>query len=90
MSIDDQSPEEANRTRAHWALCALEVFGALTGQNYFDGTTSVDEDAFLEVGGDLLADLFHLARLNDLDPDVIVSAGYSHFNAEVKEEEDQV
>ncbi|MEU7153816.1 hypothetical protein AB0B15_38250 [Streptomyces sp. NPDC045456] len=83
----DQSPQEANRTRAHWALVALEAFGNETGQNYFDGTLSVDEAELREVAGDLLADLFHLARINDVLPEVITGAAYLHFEAEVAEEE---
>lgn len=86
MSIYDQGPAEANRTRAHWALTALEAFGKETGQNYFDGTLDVGDDALIEAGGDLLADLFHLARLNDVEPEQITHAGYLHFEAEVEEE----
>ncbi len=85
-SIYDDGPEEANRTRAHWALMALEAFGKETGQNYFDGTLNVGEDELREVGGDLLADLFHLARINDVEPELLVAAGYMHYEAEVAEE----
>ncbi|MGW5336179.1 hypothetical protein [Streptomyces bauhiniae] len=77
---------EANRTRAHWALTALEAFGAETGQNYTDGTLDVDEDVLRELGGDLLADLFHLAHLNDCTPELLINAGLMHFEAELDEE----
>ncbi|MFF6852741.1 hypothetical protein [Streptomyces antimycoticus] len=79
---------EANKTRAYWALTALEAFGRKTGQNYFDGTLNVDAEALGEVTGDLLADVFHLARLNHMDPEWITSAAYRHFEEEVKEEEE--
>ncbi|MGN9821930.1 hypothetical protein ACTMUQ_42460 [Streptomyces sp. SD11] len=77
---------EANRTRAHGAVIALKAFGSTTGQNYLDGTLNVDPDALRELGGDLLADLFHLARLNDCTPELIIDAGRMHFEAEVEEE----
>ncbi|MFJ4880724.1 hypothetical protein ACIP93_36685 [Streptomyces sp. NPDC088745] len=77
---------EANRTRAHWAVTALEAFGATTGQNYLDGTLNVDGDILRELGGDLLADLFHLARLNDCTPELVIDAGLMHFEAELDEE----
>ncbi|MFF8464890.1 hypothetical protein ACF071_29605 [Streptomyces albidoflavus] len=77
---------EANRTRAHWALTALEAFGKETGQNYIDGTLDVGDDVLRELGGDLLADLFHLARLNGCAPEIVIDAGLMHFEAELDEE----
>ncbi|GHH56226.1 hypothetical protein [Streptomyces candidus] len=77
---------EANRTRAHWAVTALKAFGSETGQNYLDGTLDVDGDILGELGGDLLADLLHLARLNGCAPEIIISAGLMHFAAELDEE----
>lgn len=82
----EDGPAEANKTRAFWALTALEAFGQKTGQNYSDGTLDMGEDALGEIAGDLLANLFHLARFNSLDPDAIVRSGYLHFEAEVDEE----
>ncbi|TLQ38877.1 hypothetical protein [Streptomyces marianii] len=78
---------EANRTRAHWAVTALEAFGETTGQNYLDGSLDVDGDVLRELGGDLLADMFHLARLNGFAPELIIDAGRMHFEAEVDEEQ---
>ncbi|MGO4427022.1 hypothetical protein AB4Z54_52060 [Streptomyces sp. MCAF7] len=77
----------ANKTRAYWALAALEAFGRETGQRYFDGTLDVNDDCLIEAGGDLLANLFHLARINGVEPEQISRAGYLHFEAEVQEEE---
>ncbi|MDJ0345566.1 hypothetical protein QMK19_34020 [Streptomyces sp. H10-C2] len=87
MSIDEEGPIEANRTRASWAVAALAAFGRQTGQNYTDGTLNVDDEALREIAGDLLANLFHLARINDVDPEEIVRSGYSHYEEEVAEEE---
>ena len=35
---------------------------------------------------DLVADLLHLARLNDIEPDYIIHMATMHFDAEVEEE----
>ena len=35
---------------------------------------------------DLVADLLHLARLNDIEPDYIIHMAQMHYNAEVEEE----
>lgn len=89
VSLYDDGAEEANRTRAHWALTALEAFGKQTGQNYSDGTLNIPDDCLVELAGDLLADIFHLARLNDVAPEEITTSGYSHFEEEVREEEEE-
>ncbi|MFF9481372.1 hypothetical protein [Streptomyces sp. NPDC014733] len=77
---------EANKTRAAWSLHALEAFGTQTGQTYFDGSTDVGDDVLLEVAGDLLADLFHLARLNGVEPAQLIERGMTHFCDDVQEE----
>ncbi|NGN68434.1 hypothetical protein G5C51_31625 [Streptomyces sp. A7024] len=88
MSIYDDGPAETNRTRAHWARIALEAFGSETGQgDYLDGTLTIDREALTEIGGDLVADLFHLARLNGCTPEALTAAGVMHFEAEVEEEQ---
>ncbi|MFE4497106.1 hypothetical protein ACFRKD_32140 [Streptomyces niveus] len=86
-SIYDDGPAETNRTRASWAVIALDAFGVATGQRYTDGTLNVDEEELNEIASDLLANLFHLARINLVDPDEIVGRAYLHFNEEVAEEE---
>ncbi|MEU6467497.1 hypothetical protein [Streptomyces sp. NPDC046976] len=80
---------EDNVTRAHLAAIALEAFGAETGQKYIDpdGTLQVEREILEEIGGDLLADLFHLVRRSGYTPDLVISAGLRHFEAEVEEEE---
>ncbi|MEU0074069.1 hypothetical protein ABZ027_31710 [Streptomyces sp. NPDC006332] len=80
-------PAEDNRTRAYWGLCALEAFARKTGQgDLLDGTLNIPDDILMEVGGDLLCDLFHLARLNDVDPDQLTDRGRMHYDAEAAEE----
>ncbi|MFD8789287.1 hypothetical protein [Streptomyces vinaceus] len=90
MSIYDEGPMEANLTRAEWALSALEEFGRYTGQDeYFEdatGARNVGEDIMREVAGDLMANLFHLGRLNGVAPDTLIRAGLMHFTEEVAEE----
>ena len=87
MTITGDAIED-NKTRAHWALTALEAFGEQTGQDsMLDGTLTVPDDILCEVAGDLIADLFHLARLNDVDPEHLVDRGRMHYDAEVSAEQ---
>jgi hypothetical protein len=80
-------PAEDNRTRAHWALTAVEAFASETGQaDALNGTLNVPAEILLEIGGDLIADLYHLARLNEVDPADIEHQGRAHFETEVDEE----
>lgn len=89
MSIYDEGPAEANHTRAQWALRALEAFGTATGQSTdLSGTICLSEEFLSEIGGDLLADLFHLARLNGCKPEHLIAHGLFHFDAEVEEEQE--
>ncbi|MEU5445818.1 hypothetical protein [Streptomyces griseofuscus] len=82
---------EDNTTRAHLAAIALEAFGKETGQNYIspDGTLVVEKEILEEIGGDLLADLFHLVRRSGYTPDLVIEPGLRHFEAEVYEELDE-
>ncbi|MCF3100992.1 hypothetical protein IPZ58_05305 [Streptomyces roseoverticillatus] len=89
MSIYDEGAAGANEARARWALVAMEAMGNETGQKgeaYFPGTLEVGEDVIREVAGDLMANLFHLARLNGVDPAKVVAAGALHYFEEVEEE----
>ncbi|MGK5496415.1 hypothetical protein [Streptomyces sp. URMC 125] len=89
MSTDlyETGAADANLTRAHWALAGLEAFASRTGQaSMLDGTANIPDDIFMEIAGDFLADLFHLARLNGIDPDSLVGRAREHFEAEVSEE----
>ncbi|WP_345253384.1 hypothetical protein [Streptomyces hundungensis] len=87
MSIYDNGAAETNKTRAYWALSALEAFGEHTGQReYFDGTLTISPEAIREVAGDLVANIFHLARLNGLAPESIISSAEMHFEEETREE----
>ncbi|MGG2462812.1 hypothetical protein ACO0M4_23840 [Streptomyces sp. RGM 3693] len=91
MSFYDDGAAEMNKTRANWALTALEAFGGQTGQReYFDGTLTIAPEVIREVAGDLIANIFHLARMNDLDPESIIAAAEFHFEEEVQEEVEEV
>ncbi|MCM1967769.1 hypothetical protein [Streptomyces sp. G1] len=89
MSIYDDGAAGANVARANWALTALKSFGEETGQKgdeYFPGSLAMEEWALKEIAGDLMANLFHLARLNGIDPRSLIEAGATHFTEEVEEE----
>ncbi|UFQ16447.1 MULTISPECIES: hypothetical protein [Streptomyces] len=89
MDIYADGAAGANQARAQWAMTALKAFGQETGQKgeeYFSDTLTMEEWALREVAGDLLANLFHLARLNGMDPRIILAAGAMHFTEEVEEE----
>lgn len=78
---------EENRDRAGWALTALEAYATATGRaSMFDGTPTIPDDILCEVAGDLIGDLYHLARLNDVEPETIEERGHSCFLEEVDEE----
>ncbi|GAA4104835.1 hypothetical protein [Streptomyces hundungensis] len=86
MSLYDLSYAEQNETRAEWAAVACNAFGEHTGQrDYFDGAAQIEPDLLREIGGDLVANLFHLAFLNGLDPRALIEAGVSHFQEELME-----
>ncbi|MFG2228060.1 hypothetical protein [Streptomyces sp. NPDC048644] len=90
MSIYEDGAAGSNKTRAYWALAALEAFGGHTGQReYFDGTLTIAPEIIREVAGDLVANLFHLARMNDMDPESIIAAAEMHFEEEVREEAEE-
>lgn len=87
MSFCDDGAAAMNRTRASWAFAALEAFGDHTGQRgYFTGALTVAPDVIHEIAEDLVTNLFHLARINDLDPESIIIAAESRFKEEVREE----
>ncbi|MBB5123222.1 hypothetical protein FHS36_006702 [Streptomyces eurocidicus] len=90
MGICDEDAAEANRSRARWALIAMEAMGRETGQHgsaYSPEGLMVREEVLREVAGDLMANLFHLCRLNGVAPAAVVAAGAMHFLAEVAEEQ---
>ncbi|MEH6373670.1 hypothetical protein V7793_04820 [Streptomyces sp. KLMMK] len=81
---------EQNEARAEWAAKACEAFGEQTGQrDYFEGPAQIAPDLLVEIGGDLLANLFHLAALNNLDPCALVRAGFLHFSEEYQEAQEE-
>jgi len=81
--------EPTNHTRALWARKALMAFAAETGQTAdleYLSDPERDRGWFLEVAGDLLADLFHLADAVGVEPEELVERARYHHDAEVAEE----
>jgi len=68
-----------NEERAASALAALE-----SQEKYHDAWPEGLADSIV----DLVSDLFHLARENDIEPDYIVHMAQMHVDAEVEEEEE--
>jgi hypothetical protein len=88
MSFYELGAAEQNQIRARWAATALEAFGAQTGQTgYFDAPLSIRASLLREIAGDFLGNLFHLARINGVEPEEITEAAYAHFAEEVTDEE---
>ncbi|MEU5143679.1 hypothetical protein [Streptomyces sp. NPDC021139] len=80
-------PIEDNRASARGALTALQAFAAQNGQAYMlDGTLTIQDDLLSEVAEDLLCGLFHLARINDVDPEELTEQALSHYDTEVADE----
>lgn len=73
-----------NRDRAELAADALSAFGALTGQVGYDPT---DPEQLGEIGGDLVANLLHLAHRAGMDPEQLLERGRDHFQVELAEEQ---
>lgn len=87
MDIYEDGPVWANKIRAGRALEALETFAEQTGQGLGPiSSLAIGEDAVHEIAGDLIADLFHLARLNGATPETLISTALAHFEEEVEEE----
>lgn len=51
---------------------------------------STDPDELATSIYDLVGDLLHLARLNDIEPDYIIHMAQMHFDAEVEEETEYI
>jgi len=70
------SAEPTNEECGEIGRKALEAVG-FPIENYDDLSTSIY---------DLVADLLHLARLNDIEPDFVIEMAQEHYQAEVEEE----
>jgi hypothetical protein len=64
-----------NEGRGDIALRALEAGGYCTDPEELSASIY-----------DLVADLLHLARLNDVEPDYVIHMAQMHFDTEVEEE----
>jgi hypothetical protein len=76
---ESYSGEPTNEERAASAMAALE-----SQEKYQDAWPEGLGDSIV----DLVSDLLHLARENDIEPDYIISMAQMHFDAEVEEEVD--
>jgi NTP pyrophosphatase (non-canonical NTP hydrolase) len=72
--------EPTNDDRAVWAFRAVQEF-----RNVCQGSPLDSEEGIEEAIGDLIADLLHLARQNDIDPSLLLNRGWLHFEAEEAE-----
>lgn len=91
--------EVTNRMRAEWAREPLDKFASDTfaGRTFSDAVTQAglgdlaieDTDASAMVS-DLICDLLHLAQQSGLDPDEVLNAATSSFDAERKLATDEV
>ena len=76
--------EVDNELRMGWASCALDAFGAQTGQSGYDYS---DGEDLGEIAGDLIGDLLHLARGAGMPARELFDRAWDHFEDEVFEEE---
>lgn len=72
-------PDSSNTERA---ARAARTIAARAAEDHEPIPTPLDRDAVLTVGGDLIADLLHLADLVGLDGDELVRQGLTHWRAE--------
>lgn len=68
-----------NGDRAEWAMLACEEFAQATGQRTQDELHSIIVD--------LIADLLHLAEIEGLCSERVITTAQMHFDAERNEEE---
>lgn len=71
-----------NANRRGFAVSALEAYQDVTRFGDEPDLSDLDYDLFLEVAGDLLADLFHLADSVGVDPETFVARGRLHYDEE--------
>lgn len=74
--------DPTNKERAATARAALE-----SQEKYYDlWRNEPDPESLGTSITDLVTDLLHLARQNDIEPDYVISTAQMHFDAEVEEE----
>jgi hypothetical protein len=81
--ISPSEDEEVNATRAHRAQCALEAYADASGLRMSMSTDPANDDgSFVNVAGDLIADLCHLADQHGWSPEELMGRAELHFGAE--------
>lgn len=86
---DSETGILTNEQRAAAGLAAVQTFAAWSGQASLAedlGEEPGAQDAVMEVVGDLLANLLHLAAWHGIEADRLIEQGRYHFDAEVEEE----
>jgi len=89
--------EVTNYDRAMWALRAVAAYAAATRSHddaetvarYFDAAEfdALGVDWGIELIGDLICDLLHLAEANGIAAEEVILQGRMHYEAEVEEED---
>lgn len=72
---------------AHRALAEAAFQTRQTGQFPEHGVLDWDQQCLYEVAGDLIANVFHLARLNGVDADALVERARGYFDEETAEQQ---
>lgn len=76
----------AEKDCAELAIPALQAYRDRTGARAGDFD---DPEVLIEVGGDLIADLFHLARDAGLTPDALIDPALRHLHEETPHDSDR-
>jgi hypothetical protein len=76
----------AEKDCAELAIPALQAYREHTGARAGDFD---DPEVLIEVGGDLIADLFHLARDAGLTPDALIDPALRHLHDETPHDSDE-
>jgi hypothetical protein len=76
----------ADKDCAELAIPALQAYREHTGARAGDFD---DPEVLIEVGGDLIADLFHLARDAGLTPDALIDPALRHLHDETPHDSDE-
>jgi phage terminase small subunit len=77
---------ELEKDCAELAIPALQAYREHTGARAGDFD---DPEVLIEVGGDLIADLFHLARDAGLTPDALIDPALRHLHDETPHDSDE-
>lgn len=89
VNITNIDGEMTNAQRARASLDAVITFAEWSGQVNLAkslGEEPGSEDAVLEVLGDLIANLMHLANWHEVDVNDVIGRAFLHYEDEISEE----